>query len=89
MRRVPLEGATTDALGIKKGKLAALLKGYAKANIPATAISSLRRKAKIENETLMEKLSEMIRLVEDFGLRPAAKMLGVDPSNLSRKLIRK
>jgi hypothetical protein len=84
-------GGGAKALGISASRLRSLLDGRAGADhttnqlLAARLPGALQRCEKLRHKRTAE-LQGLRELVQSSGLREAARQLGVDPSNLRRKI---
>lgn len=77
-----------NRLGVTKAKLAAILKGRHNSKGLPLALADLRRMAKAYSDAKAANLLELQESVMKSGLRPTAKLLNCDPSNLKRRIRR-
>lgn len=75
-----------DRMGITKAKLAAILKGKLKPKDLPLVLAELRKMAIAYSDAKAANLSELQDSIINLGLRPTAKLLKCDPSNLKRRI---
>jgi hypothetical protein len=79
-------GEAAKALGIPQRRLSAILSGKALADSDAARLPSAIGQAKNLCAERDRELRRLGHMVQELGLRGAARQLGVNPSNLRRKL---
>lgn len=85
------KAGAAKALSIPPGRLASILSK--RVLVDGTGVSSISARMPVELDKARSgafahdaELDRMRRMIHDFGLRETARQLGVDPSNLRRKL---
>lgn len=77
-----------NRMGIAKAKLVAILNGKPKSTDLPMVLADLRKMAKAYSDAKAANLLELQESVMKSGLRPTAKLLSCDPSNLKRRIKR-